>query len=161
MSAEGTFVAYKDDRVLLPCVSRAHKKYESINVFWRDKDDRIVLDIINGKAEKIDPAFNDRLVSFPDEYKHGNFSIVITKLRLQDTGPYECTISQVSFETQMFLKVTERALVLRVNNTEKADLTVTGAVNGAGSYTQSVTMLLICLTTFVFSFFDKVTYCNY
>lgn len=152
VSVAGTFVAYKDDWFLLPCVCREPVRSESLSFFWRDKDDRVVLDIINGKTDKIDPVFASRVVSFPDEYKHGNFSIVITKLRIQDTGPYDCNVPHVSFETKMFLKVTERPLMARANTTGKADVTVTKDANGVGCYTQSVTMISICLGTFFFVF---------
>uniref|UniRef100_A0A3P9B6R2 Ig-like domain-containing protein n=1 Tax=Maylandia zebra TaxID=106582 RepID=A0A3P9B6R2_9CICH len=77
--------------VLLPCVY-SEKLSEPVTAFWRDKDDKVVLDIIESKEHKIDPKFKGRVVSFPDQYKTGNLSILIKGLRAENAGPYDCNI---------------------------------------------------------------------
>lgn len=111
MSAADTFEGYMDGWILLPCVYRAPVMYDSLNVFWRDKDDRVVLDVFNGKISKMDPMFDSRVVTFQDQYKQGNFSIVLTNLRLEDAGPYDCHVPRLSFHTKVLLRVTDRMLV--------------------------------------------------
>uniref|UniRef100_A0A3B4GDY2 Ig-like domain-containing protein n=1 Tax=Pundamilia nyererei TaxID=303518 RepID=A0A3B4GDY2_9CICH len=91
--------------VLLPCVY-SEKLSEPVTAFWRDKDDKVVLDIIESKEHKIDPKFKGRVVSFPDQYKTGNLSILIKGLRADNAGPYDCNIPKVDYQTKMTLKVT-------------------------------------------------------
>uniref|UniRef100_A0A3P9C5L5 Ig-like domain-containing protein n=1 Tax=Maylandia zebra TaxID=106582 RepID=A0A3P9C5L5_9CICH len=91
--------------VLLPCVY-SEKLSEPVTAFWRDKDDKVVLDIIESKEHKIDPKFKGRVVSFPDQYKTGNLSILIKGLRADNAGPYNCNIPKVDYQTKMTLKVT-------------------------------------------------------
>ncbi|MEQ2179297.1 hypothetical protein GOODEAATRI_023301 [Goodea atripinnis] len=77
--------------VLLPCTS---SRSSAVDVFWRDKDDKVLLDIKNDKPDpgSRDPKFKGRVSSFPEEYQKGNFSIITGKLELGDDGNYECTI---------------------------------------------------------------------
>ncbi|MEQ2219395.1 hypothetical protein XENOCAPTIV_017197 [Xenoophorus captivus] len=77
--------------VLLPCNS---SRSSAVAVFWRDKDDKVLLDIKNDKPDpgSRDPKFKGRVSSFPEEYQKGNFSIITEKLELGDDGNYECTI---------------------------------------------------------------------
>uniref|UniRef100_A0A3Q4H249 Ig-like domain-containing protein n=1 Tax=Neolamprologus brichardi TaxID=32507 RepID=A0A3Q4H249_NEOBR len=91
--------------VLLPCVYSEWLS-EPVTAFWRDKDDNVVLDIINGKEDKMDPKFRGRVFSFPNHYKTGNLSIIIKGLRADDAGPYDCDIPKVDYQTKMTLKVT-------------------------------------------------------
>uniref|UniRef100_A0A3Q4H8W1 Ig-like domain-containing protein n=1 Tax=Neolamprologus brichardi TaxID=32507 RepID=A0A3Q4H8W1_NEOBR len=79
------------DEVLLPCIC-SNQLSEPVTAFWRDKDDKVVLDIINSREDKIDAKFTGRVFSFPDYYKNGNLSILIKDLRADDAGPYECDI---------------------------------------------------------------------
>uniref|UniRef100_A0A669F6D6 Uncharacterized LOC109201566 n=1 Tax=Oreochromis niloticus TaxID=8128 RepID=A0A669F6D6_ORENI len=98
------------DEVLLPCIY-SDQLSESVTAFWRDKDDKVVLDIINSREDKIDAKFKGRVVSFPNQYKDGNLSILIKGLRADDAGLYECDIPKVDYHTKMTLKVTEKPAV--------------------------------------------------
>ncbi|KAK5621335.1 hypothetical protein CRENBAI_009944 [Crenichthys baileyi] len=77
--------------VLLSCISSTSS---AVDVFWRDKDDKVLLDIKEGKPDpgSQDPKFKGRVSSFPEEYQKGNFSINMEKLELGDDGNYECSI---------------------------------------------------------------------
>lgn len=96
--------------VLLPCVYSG-KLSNPVNAFWRDKDDKVVLDIVNGAEVKIDPKFEGRVRSFKDQYETGNVSVLIKGLRADDAGPYECAIPKVDYQTTTQLKVTEKPAV--------------------------------------------------
>uniref|UniRef100_A0A3P9C9A4 Ig-like domain-containing protein n=1 Tax=Maylandia zebra TaxID=106582 RepID=A0A3P9C9A4_9CICH len=90
--------------VVLPCIY-SERLSESVNTFWRDKDDKVVLDI-NSREDKMDPKLTGHVFSFPDQYKTGNLSIIIKDLRADAAGQYECDIPKVSCQTKMTLKVT-------------------------------------------------------
>uniref|UniRef100_A0A3P9D9W7 Ig-like domain-containing protein n=1 Tax=Maylandia zebra TaxID=106582 RepID=A0A3P9D9W7_9CICH len=80
--------------VVLPCIY-SERLSESVNTFWRDKDDKVVLDI-NSREDKMDPKLTGHVFSFPDQYKTGNLSIIIKDLRADAAGQYECDIPKVS-----------------------------------------------------------------
>ncbi|XP_028255644.1 matrix remodeling-associated protein 8-like isoform X2 [Parambassis ranga] len=79
-------------KVVLPCVYTDGDS--SSNIFWRDKGDRNVLDIIGGveQTQTQNERFRGRVSSFPAEYHKGNFSITMKDLTMEDSGPYECHI---------------------------------------------------------------------
>ncbi|XP_030612315.1 CD276 antigen homolog [Archocentrus centrarchus] len=98
------------DEVLLPCIYTGQLPNE-LNAFWRDKDDKIVLDIINGRENKTDAKFKGRVSSYPDQYKKGNLSILITDLRANDAGSYECFIPNLGYERRLTLRLKEKPAV--------------------------------------------------
>uniref|UniRef100_A0A669E6D4 Uncharacterized LOC109194350 n=1 Tax=Oreochromis niloticus TaxID=8128 RepID=A0A669E6D4_ORENI len=110
-SSQSVMTGFIGDEVLLPCVY-SEKLSEPVSAFWRDKDDKVVLDIINSREDKIDAKFKGRVVSFPNQYKTGNLSIIIKDLRADDAGPYDCTIPKVDYQTRITLKVTEKPAVI-------------------------------------------------
>ncbi|CAI5638823.1 unnamed protein product [Oreochromis niloticus] len=109
-SSQSVITRFIGDEVLLPCVY-SEKLSEPVSTFWRDKDDKVVLDIIDSREDKIDPKFKGRVVSFPNQYKTGNLSILIKGLRADDAGPYECDIPKVDYHTRITLNVTEKPAV--------------------------------------------------
>ncbi|KAL3999910.1 centromere protein X [Sarotherodon galilaeus] len=109
-SSQSVMTGFIGDEVLLPCVY-SEKLSEPVSAFWRDKDDKVVLDIIDSREDKIDPKFKGRVVSFPNQYKTGNLSILIKGLRADDAGPYDCNIPKVDYHTRITLNVTEKPAV--------------------------------------------------
>uniref|UniRef100_A0AAX7UWU5 Ig-like domain-containing protein n=1 Tax=Astatotilapia calliptera TaxID=8154 RepID=A0AAX7UWU5_ASTCA len=105
VSSQSVRTGFIGGEVLLPCVY-SEKLPKEVNAFWRDKDDKIVLDIINGREGKMDPKFKSRVFSFPNQYETGNFSILIKGLRADDAGPYDCHITKVDYQTKITLNVT-------------------------------------------------------
>ncbi|KAK2917266.1 hypothetical protein Q8A73_004012 [Channa argus] len=96
--------------VLLPCVySEEDPLPETVSVYWRDKDDNIVLDIIDSSPKKGlgDLMFRERVESFPELFKNGNFSIILRKLQQTDAGLYECHIPKVDFQVKVSLMVSD------------------------------------------------------
>ncbi|XP_047433121.1 uncharacterized protein LOC125001242, partial [Mugil cephalus] len=89
---------FLSDDVLLPCVHGDVRNVpDKVNVFWRDKDNKIVLNIEDSieHTEFQNPRFKDRVSSFPEKYKKGNFSIVMKDLKPEDEGVYWCHILDV------------------------------------------------------------------
>ncbi|XP_030604453.1 T-lymphocyte activation antigen CD80-like [Archocentrus centrarchus] len=109
-SSQSVRNGYVGDDVLLPCIYPGQLP-DKVNAFWRDKDDRVVLDIINGREDKTDPKFKGRVFSYPDQYKKGNLSILIKDLRADDAGSYDCHIPRMDYESRLTLRLTEKPAV--------------------------------------------------
>ncbi|XP_063322652.1 CD276 antigen homolog isoform X2 [Pelmatolapia mariae] len=137
--------------VLLPCVYSG-KLSKQVNAFWRDKNDNVVLDIVNGKEDKIvqSPKFKDRVFSFKDQYETGNLSILIKGLRADDAGPYECDIPKVEHQTKMTLKLTEKPAVKIT--TPRPLPPVTALPRGAAVTSSLHHLTLLCPALFVLFF---------
>ncbi|KAF3688293.1 CD276 antigen -like protein Precursor [Channa argus] len=96
--------SFTGGNVLLPCVyERRDSSSNKVNVFWRDKYDDHVLDIIQNEADRQfqHQNFIDRVEGFPDQYKKGNFSIILKDLRQSDSGVYECFVEDVKQSVQL------------------------------------------------------------
>lgn len=91
---------------VLPC-QYSHMK-EPVSVHWRDQQERVVLDIIDStpKLSNQNPNYRDRVQSFQNQYQRGNFSIVLTKVQMMDSGTYDCHIPEVDFQKRVYLTVT-------------------------------------------------------
>lgn len=101
-------IGFIGDAVLLPCVYREDDPLpDKVSVYWRDKDDNIVLDITNSSPniKTQDKIFRDRVSTSPELYKGGNFSITLNNLRQSDGGLYECHIPRVDFQVKVQLNV--------------------------------------------------------
>ncbi|XP_037618625.1 butyrophilin subfamily 1 member A1-like [Sebastes umbrosus] len=97
--------------VLLPCIySKPDRLQDSVPVFWRDRNDNIVLNI-RDKAPDLSTQsaeFKGRVVWKEEQYSRGNFSIVMKDVQKADSGPYECHIPSLSFEHRVTLNVSDR-----------------------------------------------------
>ncbi|KAG7232508.1 hypothetical protein INR49_008802, partial [Caranx melampygus] len=100
---------YVGDGVLMSCVSSAGDfRPDQVNVYWRDKNDNVVLDIVKGVH---DPRtqhqrFRGRVLSPQDQNRKGNFSVVLQNLREDDAGEYECNIPSEDVQKKFSLTVT-------------------------------------------------------
>ncbi len=91
-----TVEGFTGGSVVLPCSSTEHDlKLQKIDVFWRDKESKIIYNLIKGTdyLEKQDPSYKNRVLTFPDEYKRGNFSIKLINLTHADAGTFICFIT--------------------------------------------------------------------
>lgn len=72
-----------------------------------DKDDKVVLEITKSgpKPSGQDKKYKDQIISFPELYKTGNFSILMKNVQESDSGPYDCVINSVNFEQRVYLNV--------------------------------------------------------
>ncbi|XP_050951107.1 butyrophilin-like protein 10 [Labeo rohita] len=96
--------------VILPCSSTERPLKQDINVHWRDANDKIVFDIINGKdlLDEQDQQYKNRTVPFfGDEYERGNFSLKLINLTHADAGEFSCLISHSSEEKTVLLSINE------------------------------------------------------
>uniref|UniRef100_A0A3B4TEJ4 Programmed cell death 1 ligand 1-like n=1 Tax=Seriola dumerili TaxID=41447 RepID=A0A3B4TEJ4_SERDU len=110
------------DSVLLPCIyTEKYLQPEKVNVYWRDRDDNILLDIISGvhNMKTQNEKFRGRVISPPDLNRKGNFSIALQNVQEEDTGLYECHIPEAGVEQRVQLTVTVRSRHVRgVTQTE-------------------------------------------
>lgn len=88
------------DDVLLPCsYSEAEELSVIPKVFWLDQDDRPVVEINQNFTG------NAFATSFPQEYKKGNFSIIVKDAQPSHSGMYRCTIPSMYYNEKVLLNV--------------------------------------------------------
>ncbi|KAK2857054.1 hypothetical protein Q5P01_005789 [Channa striata] len=100
--------AYLGEDVLLPCVySRISPVPETGSIFWRDKDNNAMLNVIRKETTESFECrnFRGRVKGFPDQYRKGNFSIILKNVSLLDRGAYECHVPAVDFMCRVQLAV--------------------------------------------------------
>ncbi|XP_074525729.1 butyrophilin subfamily 1 member A1-like [Halichoeres trimaculatus] len=89
-------VALVGDDVILPCHLNPSSDAFDLTVEWArpDLDPRYILVQRNG--EELEPKknrwFTERSRMFPEELGHGNVSLKLSKVKLQDGGAYRCFI---------------------------------------------------------------------
>ncbi len=71
---------------------------EKSNVHLRDDEGKRVCDIIGGSRTCQDqaPEYKDRVETFPEEYKKGNFTFKLKGLQKSDARKYHCHITRPS-----------------------------------------------------------------
>ena len=85
---------------------------KEFNIFWRDKNDKNVYDVLNGEADVSSQVslYSNRASSFPQEYPKGNFSLLLKDLKVTDSGRYTCFIPEVNILRQVDLTVRARGM---------------------------------------------------
>ncbi|KTF75851.1 hypothetical protein cypCar_00046113 [Cyprinus carpio] len=95
VSLQETVEGFIGGSAVLPCSSEKPPiTIQDITVRWRNKYDKIVYEIIDGQVsvEEQDQQYKNRVESFPEEYKRGDFSIKLYNLQHTDAGLYGCYI---------------------------------------------------------------------
>ncbi|XP_036946375.1 uncharacterized protein LOC119014990 isoform X3 [Acanthopagrus latus] len=111
VSCQNKVNASVGETVLLTCsVSEVGPALKDASVYWTDKDDNTVLDIIRNKPDLSSQSdrYKDRVISFPDRYQAGNFSIQMKKVQLADSSPYDCKVPKLSFRNRVTLTVSAK-----------------------------------------------------
>lgn len=74
--------------MLLPCLIEQKPPH----VYWRYRDNTVVGDISDGKADFDEQAlaYKDRVNIFSSEIEKGNFSILLSNVKESDEGLYTC-----------------------------------------------------------------------
>lgn len=93
--------------VLLQCVCPELRRLpHKVGVFWRDREDRTVLDIILSSpyVRFQHHLFRGRVQSFPHTCNQGNF-ILLKHLQLSDSRSYTCFIPQLKLKETIQLTV--------------------------------------------------------
>uniref|UniRef100_A0A672M6B4 Immunoglobulin V-set domain-containing protein n=1 Tax=Sinocyclocheilus grahami TaxID=75366 RepID=A0A672M6B4_SINGR len=108
--------------------SEIQDKIEVFEVHCRDDEGKKVCDIIGGSiAEDQKPKYKDRVETFPEEYKKGNFSIKLSSLQKTDARKYHCFIKRDITSHDTFQKeVITELHVKGVYNLSFIDNIVTG-----------------------------------
>ncbi|XP_042610542.1 uncharacterized protein LOC122144007 [Cyprinus carpio] len=106
-----TVEGFVGDFAFFPCSipeSALQGKTEEFEVFWRDDEGKKVCDITGGNRICKDPKYKDRVETFPEEYKKGNFSIKQNNIQKNNETKYICHItgpSQNHTITELHVKV--------------------------------------------------------
>ncbi|XDV22029.1 hypothetical protein PO909_027002, partial [Leuciscus waleckii] len=103
-------VGFIGGSAVLPCSSKEPQlKLQDITVHWRYNDSLNVYDIIDGKGSIVDQhlAYKERVETFPDDFKQGNFTLKLNNLQNNDTGKYVCYASEIKEESNQKTNQTE------------------------------------------------------
>ncbi|XP_018522672.1 uncharacterized protein LOC108877188 isoform X2 [Lates calcarifer] len=94
--------------VLLSCIyNNSTSVLEKVFIYWLDGDNRVMLEIVQS-APDFGPQhykFRGRVVTFPDLYRRGNFSIVLQNIQQVDDSTYHCHVEPVDFHQVIRLTV--------------------------------------------------------
>lgn len=96
------------DSVLLPCIyNKGETLQKEVSVFWRDKDDSIVLDISKNRPDPStqNQKFRNRVTSFPHLFTKGNFSVLLEDVQQSDGSLFDCHIPSEDFQQRLVLNV--------------------------------------------------------
>ncbi|XP_060767910.1 CD276 antigen homolog [Neoarius graeffei] len=96
--------------VILPCSTKSTA--EIGDVFWRYEENKVVLEIINGKEnfQYQSQEYRGRVRAFSAEFAKGNFSIKLSDVKLSDTGTYTSTLSKSGQKMNVQLIVKEASI---------------------------------------------------
>ncbi|MEQ2201733.1 hypothetical protein XENOCAPTIV_017242 [Xenoophorus captivus] len=94
--------------ITLPCTYQVPDP-SVVSIFWRSEKGNIVLDIKSGREDLTNQhmKYKGRVSSFPDNYKTGNFSILLKDVRQEDAGTYVCQILPQDGRTTVNLTVSD------------------------------------------------------
>ncbi|KAG7255894.1 hypothetical protein CRUP_032764, partial [Coryphaenoides rupestris] len=94
--------------ILLPCHYEKKDRPVTPDVFWRDKLEAHLYDIIAGKADlgSQDRRFHNRTESFPENYGRGNYSVLLRRATPGDSGLYTCYLPSLRIQQVVELQVT-------------------------------------------------------
>ncbi|KAI2646630.1 V-set domain-containing T-cell activation inhibitor 1 [Labeo rohita] len=99
VSLQRTVTGLIGGSAVLPCSSKEPPlKVEDISVNWKHLNRLKVYGIAEGKGS-VDgqmPQYQNRVESFPERYLKGDFSIKLNNLQYNDTGKYQCYITDES-----------------------------------------------------------------
>lgn len=94
--------------ILLPCCYVKNDRPMMPDVFWRSEDEAHLYDIIAGKPDlgSQDRRFHKRTESFPKQYGRGNYSVLLQRVTVDDSGLYTCYLPSQGFQQLIELQVT-------------------------------------------------------
>ncbi|XP_048057023.1 uncharacterized protein LOC125274670 [Megalobrama amblycephala] len=108
--------------VVLPCYVDELLITEGLEVEWRRTDSQILVHLYQdgeSRPEAQQQEYHDRAHFFTDQIQHGNFSLRLDNLRVEDEGTYTCRVysQQESSETVVQIKDVE---CLRVSGSNRS-----------------------------------------
>ncbi|OXB60216.1 hypothetical protein ASZ78_002361, partial [Callipepla squamata] len=95
--------AFVGETVVLPCTitSSGELNISHSMLYWQNEDD--VVHFHHGGHDDLkyqDKQYHGRTSLFLNEVKHGNFSLKLSNVQLQDEAVYSCIYSQSGHQTQ-------------------------------------------------------------
>ncbi|KAL1247055.1 hypothetical protein QQF64_034421 [Cirrhinus molitorella] len=89
--------------------SEVQDKIEEVSVHFRDDEDKIVCDIAGGirTCQGQAAEYKDRVETFPEDQKKGNFTFKLNGLQKSDARKYQCHItgpSQTNTVTELLVE---------------------------------------------------------
>ncbi len=105
----GPLFAPLGSSVVLPCYVDELLLMEDLEVEWRRTDSEALVHLYQdgkSRAEAQHQDYHDRANFFTDQIQHGNFSLCLDNLRVEDEGRYTCRVysQQDSGETVVQIK---------------------------------------------------------
>uniref|UniRef100_A0A673MUX1 Ig-like domain-containing protein n=1 Tax=Sinocyclocheilus rhinocerous TaxID=307959 RepID=A0A673MUX1_9TELE len=101
-SFSGFTVTYSQNRlvrlgssVVLNCYRVKPLQTEDLKVEWRRKDTKTLVHLYQdgeSQSEKQQQDYQDRAHFFTDQIQHGNFSLRLDNLKIEDAGEYTCRV---------------------------------------------------------------------
>lgn len=81
--------------MMLPCYAETPIQLEELEVEWKRSDSQRLVHLFQdgeSRPESQDQAYSGRASFFTEEIFHGNFSLLLTNLTVEDTGVYNCSV---------------------------------------------------------------------
>ncbi|XP_028420690.1 butyrophilin subfamily 2 member A1-like [Perca flavescens] len=123
-------VATVGDDVILPCSLEPTEDVAAKTLEWTRSDlNSIFVLVWRGGQDFVQtkhPSFNGRTWLFPDELKHGNISLKLSKVKTSDAGTYKCYIPKLN--TEYFVDLVVGAVSLPVMSLAGIDEATRGVV---------------------------------
>ncbi|XP_060715788.1 uncharacterized protein LOC132839053 isoform X4 [Tachysurus vachellii] len=119
--------AFVGDTVILPC--SINRTVVSVDVFWRDNEEKVLVDIIKSKEDfsEQSPEYRDRVQTFQTDITNGNFSIKLSNVTLSDSRNYTCNTPTSIQKVQLSVKgLITQSLTLQgqYTNQQSGDMTI-------------------------------------
>ncbi|XP_060715791.1 uncharacterized protein LOC132839053 isoform X6 [Tachysurus vachellii] len=115
--------AFVGDTVILPC--SINRTVVSVDVFWRDNEEKVLVDIIKSKEDfsEQSPEYRDRVQTFQTDITNGNFSIKLSNVTLSDSRNYTCNTPTSIQKVQLSVKglITQS---LTLQDQQSGDMTI-------------------------------------
>nr|XP_017210159.2 butyrophilin-like protein 2 [Danio rerio] len=112
--------------VVLPCYIDNKLLMEDLEVEWRRADSETLIHLYQdgeSRAEVQQQDYHDRAHFFTEEIQHGNFSLRLDNLTVQDEGEYRCRV---------FIQLNKGETVVQIKDVER--LLVSGSNRPASAY---------------------------
>ncbi|XP_065108707.1 uncharacterized protein [Paramisgurnus dabryanus] len=136
--SSGPLVVPLGGSVVLPCSVETPLPLEDLEIDWKRSDKETLIHLYQDgdiRPEAQHQDYHDRAHFFPEDIKHGNFSLLLNNLTAEDEGQYTCKVysGKEAEETVVEVQSGERLTVSGSNHSisayEGEDVTLNCSVN--------------------------------